>query len=305
MPYLLSLLLKIIPLYFLIAIGYFASKNKSIHKETLSALLIYILAPVIVFHAVSKMKFEPDLLTLPFLIYVACTIAAIVFYFLGKLIWKDAHKNLLTFAASQGNAGYFGIPVAIILFGEDILGIYIFLWLGQYIFGFTGAYLAVAQGKHTLKESLKKFIKLPVIYAFLAALILKFLNINVSDSILSVTDKFTGAYTILGMMILGLNLPNIKKSSLDWTFTSLAFAARFIFWPVLAYVIIFIDQNYLKIYNETIYKLIFLISIVPIATDTVVFATEFKTHPEKVALTVLLSTIFALFYIPIILFFVF
>jgi predicted permease len=50
---------------------------------------------------------------------------------------------------------------------------------------------------------------------------------------------------------------------------------------------------------------LFLISIVPIAADTVVFATEFKSHPQKVAITVFLSTIFALIYIPAILTFVF
>ncbi len=301
MEYFFSLLLKIIPLYLLILVGYLASKNEAIRKETISAVLIYVLAPVVVFHGVINMELQAELLTLPFLMFGLCTLAAVVFYFIGKLFWRepgDAHKNILAFAASQGNAGYFGIPVAIILFGEEILGIYLFLWVGAYIFGFTGGYLVVANGRHSFKESLKKFLKVPVIYAFLVALIFNVAGIGVGENVLSVTEKFTGAYSILGMMILGLNLANLKRTSLDWPFTFWAFVSRFVFWPLLAYVVIFLDQNYWHLYNEVIYQLLILISIVPIAADTVVFATEFKIHPQKIALTVFLSTLFALVYIP-------
>lgn len=304
MDYFSGLLLKIIPLYLLIAIGYAASKNKAIHKGTVSSLLIYVLAPVVVFHGVVQMELKPELLTLPFLMFGLCSIGAVTFFFIGKLFWKDAHKNILAFAASQGNAGYFGIPVAISMFGEEILGIYVFLWLGSYVFGFTGGYLVFANGNNTFRESLKKFLKVPVMYAFLAAVLFNYFNVSLGESVFNVTEKFTGAYIILGMMIIGLNLSNMQKGSLDLTFMILALASRFVFWPVLAFSVIFLDKNFWHIYNETIHQLILLISIVPIAADTVAFATEFKIYPQKAALTVFISTLVALVYIPTVLFFV-
>lgn len=299
MTYFLALLLKILPLYVLIAIGYIASKKKDIKENTISSLLIYVIAPGVTFHGVINMELKEELFTLPFLMYGMCLIAALIFYALGKLIWKDALKNILAFAASQGNAGYFGIPVAIILFGEEILGIYLFLWLGAYMFAFTAGYIIVAKGKHTLSESLRKFLKMPVIYAFIIALTLNSFGIEVNKEFLSIVDKFPGAFTILGMMILGLNLAKVKRTSLDWPFTIMAFIARFLFWPLFAALIIYIDKTLFHLYNETIYQLIFLISIVPIAADTVVFATEFRIQPQKVALTVFLSTIFALVFVPL------
>jgi len=311
MNYFITLILKIIPLYGLIALGYFASKHKSINKETISAILIYIIAPVVVFNSVLQMELSKELLSLPFLMYGLCTFAGVVFYFIGKIFWKDSHKNLLSFAASQGNAGYFGIPLVIILFGEDVLGIYMLLMIGEIIYGFTIGYLIVAQGAYSLSESLKKLFKVPVIYAFLLALLLNIFDIipkqnilesssemSIIESSLQVLKQFNGAYTVLGMMIMGLSLAGLKKTSLDWKFTILAFISRFIFWPILAFLVIYIDKNFWHIYNESIHQLIFLISIIPIASVTVVFATEFKIHPQKVALTVFLSTIFALFFIP-------
>lgn len=41
-----------------------------------------------------------------------------------------------------------------------------------------------------------------------------------------------------------------------------------------------------------------LISACPLAANTVAFATLLKTEPEKAGVAVLLSTVFALFYIP-------
>jgi predicted permease len=42
-----------------------------------------------------------------------------------------------------------------------------------------------------------------------------------------------------------------------------------------------------------------VLSIVPIASNTVAFATKLRAHPEKAAFTVMLSTLVALVYIPV------
>jgi len=55
-----------------------------------------------------------------------------------------------------------------------------------------------------------------------------------------------------------------------------------------------------KSVNFTFWPLFTLFSIFPIAANKVAFATELKVHPEKAALTVFLSTLFALFYIPLV-----
>jgi predicted permease len=48
-----------------------------------------------------------------------------------------------------------------------------------------------------------------------------------------------------------------------------------------------------------------LMSIVPLASNTVAFATKLGVHPEKSAITVLASTLFVLFYIPLFVTFIF
>jgi len=51
--------------------------------------------------------------------------------------------------------------------------------------------------------------------------------------------------------------------------------------------------------NEDLYKVMFLFSIVPLAGNTVTLAVLLNAKPEKASLTVLLSTIVSIVYIPV------
>jgi predicted permease len=64
--------------------------------------------------------------------------------------------------------------------------------------------------------------------------------------------------------------------------------------------IILIDIRWLHLFNPLIYHVLALLAIVPLAANTVAYATQLNAHPEKAAVTVLASTLWALIYIPLI-----
>ena len=82
---------------------------------------------------------------------------------------------------------------------------------------------------------------------------------------------------------------------IEWTF-----CAKFIIWPILIAGIVFLDTSLLHIFSAEVHKVLILMSIVPLAANTVAIATELRTHPEKASVAVLLSTVFALFFIPLV-----
>ena len=59
-----------------------------------------------------------------------------------------------------------------------------------------------------------------------------------------------------------------------------------------------LDRLYFRFFDPSIVNVLLILSLVPLAANTVAIATELKTHPEKASLAVLLSTLFALFFIP-------
>ncbi|MDE2311642.1 MAG: AEC family transporter [Patescibacteria group bacterium] len=297
-----SILGKIFPLYLIILLGFLAGKKLRARKETVAALLIYIIAPMVVFNGVITVKLTPGLLLLPLLFFILCTSISLLFYTIGKRLWQDPTKNILAFAAGSGNTGYFGLPVALAIFKFDPVGIVVIAVLGLILFENTVGFYITARGHHTPKEALWRVLKLPTVYAFLLAVVLNLSKIHLGQAYGDLALAFRGAYSVLGLMIIGLGIADLQSWELDAKFLSLTFLSKFLVWPVLMGLIIMADHRFWHWYNPQVYQVLLLLAAVPLAANTVAYAAELKTHPDKAATAVFFSTVFALFYIPLVAF---
>ncbi|KKS46721.1 MAG: Auxin Efflux Carrier [Candidatus Gottesmanbacteria bacterium GW2011_GWA2_42_18] len=279
--------------------GFLCGKYLKAQKETLASVLIYTVTPVIIFHGVLTTELNLGIFMLPVFYFSIATLLCLSFYKLTKKIWPDNTRHILAFTAGTGNIGYFGLPVTVAVFGEKAIGIVALLILGGIFYESTLGFFITARGHHTVTESLNKLFKLPLLYAFFLGLILNMAKIPLSRIYFDTVLLFRGAYTVLGMMIVGLALSEITDFRIDFKFVSLAFLAKFFLWPLLMLLVILADINLFRLLNRDTYQIMFLLSLSPLAANTVSFATILKVQPQKAAIAVLLSTIFALIYIPL------
>ena len=296
----LTLLIKLIPLYIFILLGFFAGKYLPVKKAIIASLLINIIVPVVLFTAALTTNINLSTLSIPLLFTFICFVISIATYYGSGFIWKDATKNIIAFTAASANTGYFGLPVAVALFGQPAIGIVALAILGTTIYTNSLGYYIAAKGNHTAKESLIKVVQLPILYAYILGLIVHALGIHLGKIYFDIANIFNGAYVILGMMFIGISLAGINKYKFDLKFIGITLLTKFLLWPIVMILILSIDSHSLKLYNHNIYKLLLLLSVLPLAVNIVPYATTLKTQPEKVAFSVLVSTIFALFYIPLI-----
>lgn len=296
----LVLLSKIVPLYFLILFGFITGKYLHIKKETVSYLLLYIIAPVIFFNGTYTTNISLATLSLPILFFILCSTICLLFLFISRFVWRDpVIRNIYAFMTGESNVGYFGLPVIVAIFDKNLLGIGILCTIGFSFYESSIGYFIAARGKHSLKESLWKVLRLPTMYALILGLGANLLHLSLGVIYLGLVDIFKLAFTVLGMMLVGLAVSNFTEFKFDWKFVSMGFFSKFIVWPLLMILIIYADLKVFHIYNSDIHKVMFLMSIVPIAASTVVFATELRAHPEKVSMAVLSTTLFALVYVPL------
>lgn len=303
MTVLFLLIAKLIPLYIVVLFGFLAGRFSEVKKETVANLLIYIITPVVVFGGVFSAPITAYALFLPILFFVLAASICVLYYFISGLFFKTSERNILAYAAGVGNVGYFGLPIGLALFGPQQMGVMVLIVLGFILYEHSLGFFIAAKGQFSSRQALKKLLKLPALHAFFFALFCNIVAFPLSPFIDDLLVSFRGAYTVLGMMLVGLGLSQIKSASIDYMFSGLAFVAKFLIWPIVIMGIIFIDSRWLNFYDASIYQIMFLMSIVPLASNTVAFATKFNLFPEKSAFTVLLSTLFALIYIPIVIFF--
>lgn len=302
MPIFLNLAPQILLLYFVIFLGFIATKYLSLNKDGVAKLSIYILVPFVMFYGVMKTDISLTIVFLPLIVWSISTCSALIIFGLSrKLIAEKTAANILALCAGTANSGYFGIPVAFMLFEPKLVGVYITTVLGMTLFQNSVGFYITAKGHHTAKESLMKVFKLPVIYAFILAVILKYSGVDeLPKIIVPFLENIKGCYIIIGMMIIGAGIADMEKIKFNFKFISFAFLGRFVMWPILAFLVYKLDSATLGLLNDNYAKALILAGIVPIAADTVAIATILKCHPEDMAGAVLLSCIFALFYVPFI-----
>jgi predicted permease len=294
-----SLLTKIVPLYLNIGLGFLAGKSLHTNKDTIARFVFFIINPMIIFNGVLYVELEPSVLSLPLVTYCISCVLCVLFYRLSKNIWEDSSKNLVAYSAGTGNSGYFGLPVALLLFSNEGEGIYILLLLGVTLYENTLGYYLLAKGSLPAKECFKKVFQLPSLYAFLVALSLNYFKVPVPGIFVDFMVHIKGAYIVLGMMIIGLSLAELPHFKLDKKFIGMTFLAKFFAWPLAVLALNYMDSWFFGFYTHDIHNALMLISIVPIAVNTVIVASLLDSKPEKASAAILLSTFFALFYVPV------
>lgn len=303
MGYFATLVLKLLPLYINILLGYVAGKYLHAQRDTISKILFYIISPLVIFSSVLRTELSTSILSLPFLIFTICSFICLLFYSIARRIWNDSTVNILAFAAGTGNTGYFGLPLAILLLSEQGEGIFILGMFGFILFETTMGFYICAKGTHSKQEVFRRLIRLPQIYAFMLGILFNLWHIIIPPVFNDYLVSIKGTFAILGMMIIGLSIANMTDFKLDKKFLSLAFLAKFVVWPLTVLLVIFTDHFFCQFYNDIEHQALILLSIVPLAVNTVVMSTVLNVQPAKAATAVLFSTLFAILYSPIMCYF--
>ena len=103
------------------------------------------------------MKISLTTLSYPIYFFLVGTLMACLFYFIGKFYYRDQETaTLLSLASSSANVGYYGLPVALIILGEKVLGTVVLLTIGLAFYESTVGFFIAARGKHTWQEALIK-----------------------------------------------------------------------------------------------------------------------------------------------------
>ena len=291
------LLKKLIPLYLLIGIGFIAGRWAKVSKEGIATLLIYVIAPVVIFHGTFTTPITAGTFLLPLIVLsIACTSCLIIYKAAKKK--ERGVRSIVAFAAGAGNTGYFGIPVITAILGSNVLGIVVSCTLGIILFENTMGFFIVARGSHTVKQAVNKLLKLPTIYAFLLGLILQKSGATFGSGYYDIAQMFKGTYSILGMMLIGIGLSSLNVIKPKMSTLILSFLGKFIIWPILAIIIVFTDLTLFHLLGPQADEILLLLSLVPMAANTVAYATILGEDSHKAAMLVLLSTLISLFLIP-------
>lgn len=293
-----EMLARLLPLYSIVVLGFLAGKKLGVTKESFAPLLIYILSPSVVFFAALSATIDARIFYLPFITFGVGTLVCFACYYIARISFSGTLPNLLGFASGDANSGYFGIPVAISLFGEKYLAPYVMAVFGLMIYENTVGYYVTARGNFSRMIALRRLSRIPTVYAFFFGLTLNVLSVQPNGAWRDIGLSLRGAYSTLGMMIIGLGIASLARWEFDWKANLFLTVSKFILWPALMLIVLLIDASMLGIIAPELRPILFFFSSLPLAANTVTFATELQVEPARAAVAVLVSALLATILIP-------
>jgi predicted permease len=129
---------------------------------------------------------------LPFLIFAIASVLGIVQMKVASKFLNDGSANIIPLCVGSGNNGYFGVPVALLLFGQEGLGLYIMCMLGTTLFENSVGFYLAARGQFGIKDALFRVLRLPAVYAFIAAMAMNLSGVDIPEIFVPLFDNFRG-----------------------------------------------------------------------------------------------------------------
>ena len=304
-----------------IFLGYFLRKKEVITdggKKVLSKLLVYLFAPCYTVMSLSTIVNIQDIVR-----YLALLLAGAAITILGILLAmlfarglskERVQRNILIYAFSFSNIGYFGYPVVAAIFGEVMRAQMMLFCLPMSIAIYTYGYYALTTGimenptheKKTWKQRLSFLWAPPMIGCYIGialGLLSSGLHFTLPKLLLDVLTISGNCQSAPAMLLTGAVLAGVPFVKLFTSFKP--YIVGFIRLLVLPIIVggIFIVINLCGVTGETFtlaFRLSVIVSALPVGMNTVVFPESVGQDSTEGAKTCFMSYILALGTMPIV-----
>ena len=201
----------ILPIIGVGGVGYLLGRWRSVDTDALNTVIVYILAPALVFYSLATTTLAQSTL-------FRASVAVIIYHLLamgvaagiGRLFNKSKTAvAALMLVTAFPNSGNYGIPVSNFAFGSTGRATAVIYLSVQGIILYTlGVYIASRGGMKSRLAGIKRVFTVPLVYAVIAALIARVFQIVPStDTTAMATIKLVGDAAIpLMLLVVGIRL---------------------------------------------------------------------------------------------------
>jgi malate permease and related proteins len=288
----------VLPVILIFLAGYGMQKWKKVDIKAVSTVGIYIMTPCLVFRTFYKAEMNHESMMMVVFSFILLYVILIMNKIYSRLRrFPQSVESGLVLSTAFMNSGNYGAPIILFAFGEKGFAYSVlFLVIQAIIMNFYGVYYA-ARGTAGFKLAIKSVLEMPPTYATILALVLNLANIKVPDNIFSAIDLVGAATIPTVMLILGMQLAEIKMKKLDLEKLSYGVIIRLFISPLIAFIItLFLDLNPL------LEKVLIVSAAMPSAATTTLYAVQFDSEPELVSSITLVTTLISIVTITVLLY---
>lgn len=221
---LINILLNIIfPVFVIVGFGFVIGRRMAIDVRSVSRMSLYIFSPALIFSSTVKSSLtSADFTQIISFVFISALVMGIIAWLAAKSLRMDAvHQSAMMLAVLIMNSGNYGLSVNFFAFGQPGLDrAVIFFAASSFLTNTVAVYIA-SRGQASFGQSLANIFRVPMVYAMVAALLIRAFQLHVPDPILRPLDLAGQASVPLLLTALGLEL---SRASLRWDLPAISLA---------------------------------------------------------------------------------
>ncbi len=270
---------------------------------SITNIILYVSTPAMLINAFLR-EFDSELLKNMLAVFILSFLAHCIFALVTYAVIRKkdgVDVRVYRFASIFANAGYMGIPLIQMVFG-DAAGIYASVYIIWFnVFQWTlGCLIYTGDKKYmTPKKAILNPAVIPIIIG--VCIFLFSLSRFVPDVVSSVVGSLNGTVAPLSMMLVGLRLADVDlRNAMKDVKAYIALGLRLLAGPALAFVFMAVLRLFGVVIPEIAMSTVMVCSATPTATSTIMFAEMYGGDGVLASQLVSVSTLLSLGTIPIV-----
>ncbi|GAB4475861.1 MAG: AEC family transporter [Anaerolineae bacterium] len=288
----------ILPIFILIALGVILDRAFDLDIRTISRIGFNVLSPALVFDIIfSTTLSEADILRIGGVSaaqFAVLGLLALLVYSVGPL---REHRPVLTAGTLFTNSGNYGIPLMLLAFGPEGVGINAIYLLVNIIALFTlGVYL-IGRGQQRLRHALLDLLKVPVVWAIIVALGLRLVITRLPDQVSLPIGLLADSYIPLALMTLGMQLSRTRQIG-PVSSSALVALLRLLGGPAVMYGLVTLLGL-----DHSLAAVLVVAAAMPTAVNVYIISLEYERAPELASQIIFLTTLASALTVPMVILF--
>ncbi|QGQ44201.1 AEC family transporter [Metabacillus sediminilitoris] len=295
-----NFVILVLPAFLILAIGYIGQKKLKIDRKSVSTTALYLMSPFLAFRTFYTNKVSIEYLYIVLFCLTLCAVLLVLILFIGKVKKLQQPKvSAMILSGVFMNSGNYGAPIILFAFGSVGFDYAVIMMVIQSLLMNTvGLYYAAKGSKetNTMKESLMKVVKMPIIYGAALGLIIQVSGLIVPNFVIQAVELIADAAIPTVMLVLGMQLATLSRNNMKLGEVASMVMIKMVVSPIIAYFIIMIFSI-----EGLLAKILLVLAAMPTAANTTLYALQFNTEPEFVSSSTLITTILSIITVPIML----
>lgn len=287
----------ILPIMLVFLAGFTLQRLRTMDVRSVSAITLYILSPALIFITLYDADFNSSFVIIIIFMFVLLAFMVICNKILRKIFkWTPQVESASILATGFMNSGNYGLPVVLFSLGPAAVPYAVFIMVIQGLMNnFFGIYYA-SRGVNGMKQAFINVLKMPTTYAAVLGVLCQLLDIPITESLHSMISIVGNASIPVMMLVLGMQLGSMTTLKLNWQVIISAVSLKMIAAPIVASIFVLLVDV-----DPLIGSLLVIISAMPTAATTTMYAIEFDTEPDLVSSITFIATAVSIVSISVVL----